>query len=111
MSIHFVINDKIGHGGWPEVKKLELFCRSRHIPFSLIYWAADLPALRNRGIADDSTWYISTLQQGNDYALVDGAPDEIALISWVRAPSHTVPETDPWTFTRSVLDFCNMFVK
>ena len=98
-------------GSWPELKKLEMFCHSRHLPFSLVYWAADYPALRNKGIATDATWYISTLQMGNDYALVGGKPDEIVLESWVAAPSQVVPETDSWTFTRSVLDFCNMFVK
>jgi hypothetical protein len=106
--VHFIVDKK---GSWSELKQLEMFCRARHIPFSLVYWAADLPALRNRGLANDATWYISTMQMGNDYAIVRGQPDEMVLESWVAAPAHAVPETDPWTFTRTALDFCNTFVK
>ena len=38
---NFVVNDR---GSWLEVRKLEHFCRSRKLPFSLIYWAAVLGA-------------------------------------------------------------------
>ena len=107
--VHFIHNDQ--KGSWPQLKKLEMFCRARGVPFSLVYWAADYPALRKLGVANDSTWYTSIMQMGYDYRLVNGTPDEIVIESWVSAPSHTVPETDSWSFTRSVLDFCNTFVK
>ena len=45
------------------------------LPFSLIYWASGYPALKRRGLADDSTWYVSLLRQGYDYAMVQGEPD------------------------------------
>jgi hypothetical protein len=98
-------------GSWREVKKLEQFCRSRKIPFSLIYWASCYPALKQRGLADDSTWYASLMQQGYDYALVDGAPDQYVIESWIDAPSRSLPETADFTFTRSVRDFAQKFVK
>lgn len=98
-------------GSWPEVKKLEQFCRSRKLPFSLIYWASDYPALAKRNLADDTTWYVSLMRQGYDYAMVQGAPDQYVLESWVKGPSHSTPETDQFTFTRSVLDFTRRFVK
>jgi len=98
-------------GNWREVKKIEQFCRQRGIPFSLIYWASGLPDMRRRGLADDSTWYVSVMQQGYDYTLVDGRPDQYVIESWVDAPSHSVPETGEFTFTRSVRDFAEKFVK
>jgi hypothetical protein len=51
------------------------------------------------------------MQMGYDYTAVHGTPDEYVIESWVDGPSHSVPETDQWTFTRSALDFCNKFVK
>ncbi len=73
-------------GSWREVKKLEQYCRSRKLAFSLIYWASGYGAMERRGLADDSTWYVSTMQQGYDYAILNGAPDEYVVESWVGAP-------------------------
>ncbi|MFO0925928.1 MAG: hypothetical protein U0736_02685 [Gemmataceae bacterium] len=98
-------------GSWPEVRQVERHCRSRKLPFGLIYWASDYPALTQRRLADDATWYVSLQRQGYDYAMVDGHPDHYVLQSWLPAPSRCTPETDPSTFTRSVLDFTRRFVK
>jgi len=98
-------------GTWPEVKKLEQYCRRRKLPFSLIYWASGYPALAKRGLADDSTWYVSVMRQGYDYAMVQGSPDHYVVQSWLDAPSHSTPETAPFTFTRSVLDFARRFAR
>lgn len=106
--VHFTVHTN--HGNWMEVKKLENACRSKKLPFSLIYWAADYPHLERLKLADDATWYISIMRQGNDYALVGGAPDQYVIESWIPAPSHSIPETGQWTLTRSALDFCNRFV-
>ncbi len=93
-------------GSWQEVKKLEHFCRQRRLPFGLIYWAAGYPALAKRGLADDSTWYVSLMQQGYDYALIDGRPDQTVIQSWIGAPLRMTPETDEFTFTRSCATSC-----
>jgi hypothetical protein len=98
-------------GGWREVRKLEQHCRQRKMPFSLIYWASGYPGLARKGLADDSTWYVSIMQQGYNYAMVQGAPDQFVIESWLEGPSRSTPETEPWTFTRSVLDFTRKFVK
>ena len=98
-------------GSWRDVKKLEQYCRKRKIAFSLVYWASGYPAMARRGLADDSTWYVSTMQQGYDYAAVDGAPDQYVIESWVAAPARCLPETGEFTFTRSVLDFSRKFAK
>lgn len=99
-----------GKGTWAEVRKLESHCRSRKLPFSLIYWAAGYPALARKGLADDSTWYVGIMQQGYDYAMLDGRPDQYVIESWVGAPAVCVPESQPYSFTRSVLDFTRKFV-
>jgi hypothetical protein len=98
-------------GCWRDVRKLELECRKRKLPFSLIYWASGLPAVQRKGLADDSTWYVGIMEQGYAYALQDGQPDQYVIESWVQAPSRCLPETTEWTFTRSVRDFVRRFVK
>jgi hypothetical protein len=55
------------------------------------------------------TRYVSIMQQGYDYAMVDGHPDQCVIESWIGAPSQCVPETEQFTFTRSVLDFAKRF--
>jgi hypothetical protein len=106
--IRFTLQNK---GSWKEVRDLERFCRQKKLPFSLIYWSSGYPGMLKRGMADDSTWYVSIMQQGYDYAFIDGKPDQYVIESWVGAPSQCIPETADWTFTRSVRDFAKKFVK
>ena len=98
-------------GSWKEVKQLEQYCRGKRLPFSLIYWPADLPSLRRLARAGESTWYLSIMRQAQDYVVIGGAPDEYVIESWVGEPAESVPETRDWTFTRSVRDFVDRFVK
>ena len=93
------------------MQKLEEHCRKRKLPFSLIYWASEQHALARMGLADDSTSYVSIMQQGYDYAVLRGRPDQYVIESWLEAPSKSTPESEQWTFTRSVLDFTRKFVK
>ena len=51
------------------------------------------------------------MQQGYDYAVIDGRPDVFVIESWIEAPSQCLPESAEWTFTRSVRDFAKKFVK
>lgn len=95
---------------WRDARRIERECRMRKLPFGLIYWASGLPAMRKRGLADDSTWYTGIMQQGYDYAFVDGRPDQVVLESWVQAPERCLPETELFTYTRSVRDFVHKFV-
>jgi hypothetical protein len=111
LDVNWAVFTAENRGSWREVKQLEEYCRQRKLPFSLIYWASDQPVMQRLGLADDSTWYVSIMRQGYDYALVGGAPDEYVIESWVDAPTHAVPESDAWTFTRSVHGFVNKFVR
>ena len=65
----------------------------------------------DRQFTDDSTWYVSIMQQGYDYAMVQGRPDQYVIESWIESPSKSTPDSEPWTFTRSVLDFVEKLVK
>jgi hypothetical protein len=105
---NFIVQD---HGSWPEVKKLERYCRSKQLPFSLIYWASGEPLLTKMGLSDESTWYIEVMHQGQAYAMAQGTPDQFVIESWLPAPPRCLPETAEWTFTRSVRDFCRRFVR
>ena len=100
--MHFV--HSTGRGTWADVRKIEHICRQRGIPFSLVYWAADYPSLKKRGMADDKTWYIGTMQMAYDYFAVGGKPDQYVVQSWVGGPPTTLPESHPFSFTRSALD-------
>ncbi len=106
--VEFTVFDR---GSWPEVRKIERYCRQHKMAFSLIYWASGYPGFEKRGIADDSTWYTLLMAQGYAYAAIDGSPDHIMIESWLAAPAATLPETSPWTFTRSVRDFCDRFAR
>ncbi|MGC8669455.1 MAG: hypothetical protein ACP5VE_15215 [Chthonomonadales bacterium] len=97
-------NFVVGRGDWRGVKRIEDLCRARGIRFSLIYWAADYPALEKIRLADDITWYVGVMQQAFDYAAVGGRPDQFVIESWIRSPRRCIPEDADATFTRSVLD-------
>ncbi|MEP6671838.1 MAG: hypothetical protein ABJF10_21940 [Chthoniobacter sp.] len=99
-----------GKGSWKDVRELERWCRQKKLPFQLIYWASGYPAASKRGLADDSTWYTAIMQQGYDYALIDGKPDAYVIESWIGAPSRCLPDNGEWTFTRSVRDFVRKFI-
>lgn len=105
--MHFVYGNAVA---WPRIKEIENACRQRGIRFGLIYWAADYPQLDRMHLADDSTWYVSIMQQGYDYAAVGGTPDQYVIESWLEAPQRTLPEGGRWTLTRSALDFTRKFV-
>ncbi|MDR2850096.1 MAG: alpha/beta hydrolase, partial [Verrucomicrobiota bacterium] len=107
--MHFVQNT--GRGSWRDLRRVEEHCRGRGIPVSVVYWAADYPAMQKRGLADDLTWYVGVLQMGFDYAAAGGRPDQAVVQSWVGAPQKTLPETEPFTFTRSALDLAERVFK
>ena len=111
LDVDWVNFDTRNMGSWNEVKKLQHFCQSRTLPFSLIYWAANIGYMRSLHLADDSTWLTGVMSEGYAYASVGGKPDQYVLESWEDAPSHSVPETADYSFTRSVLEFGRKFVK
>lgn len=96
-------------GSWQEVKNIELFCRARKIPFSLIYWASDYPGKQKRNAASDATWYQGTMHEAADFAQTGLAPDQFVIESWVGAPSHAVPDSDPLSFTGAALALVRKF--
>ena len=110
LDVNWILFNKQLRGNWQEVKQIENHCRAKGIPFSLIYWAADSPFLKTKGLSYDETWYVGIFRQAYDYAAIGGSPDRYTLSSWIDIPSESVPETADWTFTRSVLDFCRRFV-
>ena len=105
--MHFVHDTK--KGSWREMKRVEDHCRQKGIPLSVIYWAANYPAMLQRNLADDLTWYVGVLRMGFDYAAVGGKPDQIVVQSWVDGPNTFLPETKPFTFTNSALDLFERF--
>jgi hypothetical protein len=111
LDVNWIVFDVQGHGNWKEVKKLETECRKRKLPFSLIYWPSGYPPLEKRGLATDMAWYTPIMTQGYIYAIVDGHPDQYVIESWVGAPAHIIPETQEFTFTRTIRDFVHTFVQ
>jgi hypothetical protein len=111
LDVNWIVFDVQGRGSWKEVRKLEVECRKRKLPFSLIYWPSGYPPLEKRGLASDMAWYIPLMNQGYLYATVDGHPDQYVIESWVGAPAHIVPETLDYSFTKTVRDFVRTFVQ
>jgi hypothetical protein len=107
--MHFRPGDPIGQAGWAGVRQIEAECHQRGLPFSLIYWAAGFNADRRAGTATDETWETKIMYEGAQYASVGGWPDEMMIESWLPTPDQAVPETQPGTFTRSVLDFTTQY--
>ena len=97
---------------WRGLKKIENHCRSVKLPFSVIYWAADYGNPRFEGYYDDRTWYVGIMRMAYDYNIWnEGRPDQLVIESWVGGPIKTLPESDPFTFTGSALDFAERFLK
>jgi hypothetical protein len=101
--------DRKSEGCWAEVKRVEDWCHSRGMGFSLIYWSANQPRLDREGQATPGVWRTGLLLQGREYAQVGGMPDQVVIESWLHVPSHAVPETDPDTFTGSVRAFLQSY--
>ncbi len=109
LDVDWDLMERTGSGSWAEVKRIEDTCRAKRIAFSLIYWAADQPRLAQAGRAAKMDWRSGVLHQSRAYAQAGGRPDEIVIESWLQVPEHAVPETQPETFTASVLDFLRAF--
>jgi hypothetical protein len=101
---------KAQHGSWAGLMEVEDYCHQVGLPVSIIYWSADYPQVKQKEHPDDSAWYKGIMFEGQGYADAGGKPDQFAVESWVAAPSHSVPETGDYTFTRSALDFYHKFV-
>ncbi|MCL2104344.1 MAG: hypothetical protein FWH21_04720 [Kiritimatiellaeota bacterium] len=96
-------------GSWEDFMRIENHCKKIGMPFSMIFWASDLPGdLQKRD--DPTAWYKGIMRQGEDYLKL-GNPDQYVIETWLDAPPEAFPETKEWTFTRSVIDFYNVFIK
>jgi len=94
---------------WTDVKKIEVMCRENSIPFSVIFWAANWPHMKEAGTATPKTWSEGLFHFARNYREAGGSPDEIVIESWLWTPELAVPETDPDTFTGSALEFLKKF--
>src|SRR4051794_5357022 len=75
-------------GSWDDVKRLAVDIRAAGLPFSLIYWAAGLPAARHQGRANEDTWCNEVAEQARAVDGVGLEPDQYVVESWVGAPSR-----------------------
>jgi len=111
LDVDWVTFDIRNKGSWNEVKKIEDYCKSVKLPFSLIYWASGFSYFQKLNVGDDSTWYVRVMSQGYAYASVKGRPDQYCIESWVGAPAHSVPDSDMNAYMRSARDFFPKFAK
>jgi hypothetical protein len=107
--MHFRLHDRAGQDGWAGVRNLQAEIQHRGLPFSLIYWAADFPSLSAAGREDGQTWERGIMDEGAQYAATGAVPDDMAIESWLQMTNPAVPETEPGTFTHSVLDFTTRY--
>jgi hypothetical protein len=99
----------VQNGSWEDFMRIESHCKKIGMPFSMIFWASDLPGDPKKR-EDPAAWYKGIMHQGEEY-LKHGSPDQYVIETWVDAPPEAFPETKDWTFSRSVIDFYNRFVK
>lgn len=92
-----------GNGSWEGVRRIEDFCRRNRLAFSLIYWASNEPRLPSPERSNPLVWRDAVVRQAEEYARAGGRPDQTVLESWLHVPQHAVPETDPTTFTASLI--------
>ena len=109
--------------GWREIKKLEDYCKSIDLPFSMIYWAPDVFRFMEDGkaITDsraDEAWYDQVMTQGKNYYDAGGRPDQYVIETWVTVgedhtwmPPTMLPEDGVLSFTRSVKDLYDTYIK
>ena len=100
--MNFVPGNINGRKGWRGVKDLETKIRRRGLPFSLIYWGANVPLATKQGKLTAMTWETAILGQAAAYGDVDGRPDDYVIEDWVKSPEHSIPEGSPGTFMHSV---------
>src|SRR5215472_9484917 len=76
------------------VEALRRALKIRSVPFGLIYVGEG---------NSDAEWVTSAAQFASDYENKGGTvPDQRIFQSWIRFPTHALPETDPHTFTYAI---------
>src|SRR5215471_17301279 len=82
-------------GDWRgSVEALRRALKIRSVPFGLIYVGEG---------NSDAEWVASAAQFASDYENKGGTvPDRRIFQSWIRYPTHALPETDPSTFTYAI---------
>ena len=98
-------------GNWTEMKELCDYVKSKNTDFGMIYWASDMPYLDMKNIKYNTSWYVGIMHQGNILKQIGLEPDEYIIESWIHMDNNMTPESDITSFSRSILDFCNAFVK
>ena len=96
--------------GWREIKRIEDHCRSIGLPFSQIYWAADAGASA-RIRSNPARWLDGIMRMGEAYEDAGGMPEQFVIQTWIEEyPPSTLPETEEFSFTHSVLEFNRRFI-
>lgn len=106
----FIRGSRLGDAGWRQIQAAEAGCRQRGIAFSLIYWASNMNySMRAEG-AGEAAWEQEILYEFQKYRAAGGMPDQVVIQSWLHSadnsgpePRQTIPETEPNTFTHSVI--------
>jgi hypothetical protein len=82
-------------GDWRgSVEAMRRALKIRSVPFGLIYVGEG---------NSDAEWVASAAQFASDYENKGGTvPDRRIFQSWIRFPTHALPETDPSTFTYAI---------
>ncbi|HEY3324188.1 MAG TPA: hypothetical protein VGP72_27300 [Planctomycetota bacterium] len=109
LDVNWICFAAQSNGTWREVRKLEMECRKRKLPFSLIYWPSGYVGFKKKNMADDTFCFSAILQQGANYAIVDGHPEQVVVQSWDDVPSRGVPDRESFTFTGTTLNFLSKF--
>jgi len=83
-----------------EIPQLAAFCKSRGIPFGVIIWQGNvqLPVDSNQAFCDNALYWAQILHSVCDV-------DQAIVQSWEQYPDQNVPDNQPYTFTKLLIDY------
>jgi hypothetical protein len=83
-----------------EIPQLAAFCKLRGIPFGVIIWQSDvqLPVDSNQAFYNNALYWAQILHSTCDV-------DQAIVQSWEQYPDQNVPDNQPYTFTKLLLDY------
>lgn len=83
-----------------EIPQLATFCKQRGISFGVIIWQGNvqLPVDSNQAFYDNALYWAQILHSICDV-------DQAIVQSWEQYPDQNVPDNQPYTFTKLLIDY------
>ncbi|MHC4445304.1 MAG: immunoglobulin domain-containing protein [Planctomycetota bacterium] len=94
-------------GNWNDVISIQNYCRDRGVPFSMIY---NPSRASYSGSSNNYDFWNDIMRQASRYQSFGGQPDEFDLQSWLHNIPTSLPETQNYTLTETLIDLVAGYV-